>query len=358
MNMKQFNQYSKELTILYVEDDDSIREETLVIFNKIFKEITTAVDGEDGLEKFHQDEFDIVITDINMPKMDGKEMISHIREIDPEQKVVTISAHNESELLISLIKFGINSFILKPMGFQDMVASLYPVCRDAYAQKINLELIDELNDKNKVLEQQVRELQERANSITVKNMQIEHFIEKSEQESAEKDSGKKNTVLDDYFARDEDEGCENVVFHSDDAQDLIELFHEIPLIVSRYMDDRDSAYIDKIVALIARSSNIFMVYNPYLNELAESVNKLSSALSSNIENLNTILDTDPNMLLMIFDAIYVDIESYVTRFQVESLAMHNAHHIHKPTVLSIDQITVMLSTSDDDFDDDGDIEFF
>jgi YesN/AraC family two-component response regulator len=153
---KELLNYAQHLNILYVEDDERLREETVSLFEPFFKEIDTACDGEEGLKKYNDKQFDIVITDINMPKMNGIEMISNIKEIDPEQKIIAISAHNESDILVQLIKAGVNSFILKPIIQSEVIEALYSISRDSYTQIFNIELVNELNEKNEELEKQLK----------------------------------------------------------------------------------------------------------------------------------------------------------------------------------------------------------
>ena len=64
---------------------------------------------------------------------------------------------------------------------------------------------------------------------------------------------------------------------------------------------------------------------------------------------------DPDNAIMLFDAVSLDMERYIERFSVESMAMKNIHHIHHPTSLSIQQIIGMISPENID---EGEMEFF
>jgi DNA-binding NarL/FixJ family response regulator len=113
--VKDLHKFSKELNVLYVEDDQNLREETTSLLKTLFKTITTANDGQYGLDEYNQDAYDLIISDVNMPRMNGIDMCINIKEINPEQKILIVSAHDESETLMSLIKTGASGFILKPM---------------------------------------------------------------------------------------------------------------------------------------------------------------------------------------------------------------------------------------------------
>ncbi len=112
---------SRDLTVLYVEDNDEVRNSTLTLLEDFFSNIDWAVNGEHGLEKYNNyyndngHYYDIVITDINMPKMDGIEMSQSILNTYEDQIVIIISAYNETEYLLKLINMGISNFILKPI---------------------------------------------------------------------------------------------------------------------------------------------------------------------------------------------------------------------------------------------------
>jgi len=108
----------KDLSLLYVEDDITLSAATHKIFSAFFKSITLAYNGEEGLNTYKQTHFDMVITDIMMPIMDGKEMAKIIREIDPQQAIIVMSAYEDSKYLLDLIDIGIYKFIQKPPNLQ------------------------------------------------------------------------------------------------------------------------------------------------------------------------------------------------------------------------------------------------
>lgn len=105
----------KEFSILYVEDEVSLLKMTMKLFKKLFKSVDTAIDGEIGLELYKKNNYDIVITDVNMPKIDGLEMSKKIKEINPFQIIIISSAHSDSDKLLETIKLGIDGYIIKPI---------------------------------------------------------------------------------------------------------------------------------------------------------------------------------------------------------------------------------------------------
>ena len=131
----QLVSWSKELTVLYVEDDLALREEVSLFLSDIFKQIDLAPNGLEGLEKLAQTSYDLVITDIRMPVMDGIEMITKIKELYPQQPILVTSAHNESEYLIKLINLGVQYYITKPLQSDQILKVLHTIVEHIYQEK-------------------------------------------------------------------------------------------------------------------------------------------------------------------------------------------------------------------------------
>ncbi len=151
-------EYSIGLNLLYVEDSQEAREMTLLLMEEFFDNITVAVDGQDGLDKFRENDIDIIITDINMPKMNGLAMAEQIRDIDKNIPILIISAHNESDILLKSIKIGIDGYLLKPINFEQFTDTLNRSTERLYLRKENLEYKNSLEQK---VQEQVRELRGR-----------------------------------------------------------------------------------------------------------------------------------------------------------------------------------------------------
>ncbi|MEA3554656.1 MAG: response regulator, partial [Campylobacterota bacterium] len=101
-NVKELTSFSKMLKVLYVEDNKEARESMIQMLNNFFDDITIAKNGYEGLKKFKKNkeskeekQFSIIISDINMPKMDGIDMIKAIRDIDNVVDIIIVSAYSE-----------------------------------------------------------------------------------------------------------------------------------------------------------------------------------------------------------------------------------------------------------------------
>lgn len=122
--IKSLHEASQSLKLLYVEDDLELCENTHAMLEDFFETIVVAHNGEDALRFYEQDSFDIVLTDIMMPKLDGRAMSRKMREINPEQAIVVMSAYEDSAYFMELIDIGISNFVPKPPSLSQLFSSL------------------------------------------------------------------------------------------------------------------------------------------------------------------------------------------------------------------------------------------
>jgi len=133
IDLKSLLQYSSNLKVLYVEDDENFARETQDVLKKLFSVVDYAKDGQEALEmyksNFAKNRYDLVITDIYMPKVDGLELTKSIYKIDPNQPIIVISAHDESKYLLEFVNIGIEHFIVKPFDISEISEVLYKVTK-------------------------------------------------------------------------------------------------------------------------------------------------------------------------------------------------------------------------------------
>jgi len=153
--MKELMKFAQQLEVLYVEDNQDARESTLGLLNNIFANITTAIDGVDGLEKFQTKKFDLILTDINMPKMNGIEMVTKIRETNKEIPILILSAYNESGYFIETIKQGVEGYLLKPIDLNQFITMINKAIEKIYLKR-EIELYQ--NNLEEKVQEQTKEL--------------------------------------------------------------------------------------------------------------------------------------------------------------------------------------------------------
>lgn len=123
-------EFLNTLTILYVDDDEKTRDLLLSIFQKVFANVIVCNDGKEGLEEFNnyifdkQTKIDLIISDINMPNMNGIEMVKNIRELDSQIPVIFTTQDDDKNNLMDAITLNIASFILKPIDMKLLLNSI------------------------------------------------------------------------------------------------------------------------------------------------------------------------------------------------------------------------------------------
>lgn len=134
--MQTFNEYKQNIKILYVEDDKRASKKLLKILGNHFRNIVLANNGEEALDiyknSFSTSPIDLVITDINMPKMDGISLLEIIRDFDNDLPFIYVSAVLDTKTLLKLIKLEIINFIQKPIDVEELLNSIHKVILSKY----------------------------------------------------------------------------------------------------------------------------------------------------------------------------------------------------------------------------------
>ena len=154
-DIEELKNYCLYLHILYVEDDIELHESVLRYLEKIFKKVDNAYNGEEGLVKYQASEYDIVLTDIKMPKLDGIKMTDAIKKINPDQEIIILSAYTESDYFLEAIHLNISDYILKQIDYEQMNRVLLKVAKRVQVLKENIKyhqnLEKEVMEKTKLL---------------------------------------------------------------------------------------------------------------------------------------------------------------------------------------------------------------
>jgi len=115
---------TSELTLLYVEDDEELREQFMRILKPKFKEIYEASDGLQALELYEQYSPDMMLVDINLPKIDGLEVIEKVRKHDKTTPIVILSAYSDQEKLLRAMTLGLSKYLIKPVPHKKLLSLL------------------------------------------------------------------------------------------------------------------------------------------------------------------------------------------------------------------------------------------
>lgn len=155
IDVLKLKEITKDLRVLCVDDNDELREVIVEYLQKLFKSVDDYSNGEEGLKAYNKSKHDIVLTDINMPIMNGLTMSKNIKEKNPSQHIIIISAYKEIENYISSIKIGVDGYILKPMDFNQVNAIIYKIALQIAQAKQNETY---KNNLEALVEQKTKEL--------------------------------------------------------------------------------------------------------------------------------------------------------------------------------------------------------
>lgn len=133
----------KNITILYAEDEKDLREVTHQILKGFTKKQYVAQNGQEGLELFkkYENEIDLIITDVNMPILNGLDMVKEIKKINMNIPIIVATAFSNKEYLLEAIDIGVDKYVLKPIDIAKLLqvmsqSLLYHELKDLYTDKL------------------------------------------------------------------------------------------------------------------------------------------------------------------------------------------------------------------------------
>ncbi len=123
-DMKKLQEAARGISVLYVEDNESLRKNAAKLLRKFFKNVYVGADGLEGLQLFKEYHPQLVVTDIKMPKMDGITLSQKIKHIRPDSKLMFMSAFDDKEYLHEAIAVGAFRFLKKPVNVTELTEAL------------------------------------------------------------------------------------------------------------------------------------------------------------------------------------------------------------------------------------------
>lgn len=110
-----------KINILIVDDERAIRDSLSMVLQEEGYDTATASDGREALELLKTSDYDIMITDLKMPEMDGMTLVRQSQQICPQTSIIIITAHGSLESAIEALRMGAYDYILKPFDFDDVM---------------------------------------------------------------------------------------------------------------------------------------------------------------------------------------------------------------------------------------------
>jgi len=159
IDLIQLTEQTKKLSAMVVEDEKVTNELLSSTFKNFFASVNSCFDGDTALKLYLENKPDVVFVDIIMSGMDGIELSRKIREINPNQIIIVISASNDIEKISESIEVGVNSFIQKPIdtkkiielltGVTAMIAKKKKIETKTFSISLPLDIYDTVNENAK-----------------------------------------------------------------------------------------------------------------------------------------------------------------------------------------------------------------
>jgi len=180
---------SESIKIMIVDDHDLFREGVKFILSKVpeFEIIDDAANGFDYLEKLKTVKPDIVLMDIDMPRINGFEATRRSLEIYPDLKIITLSMHGDQDHYVRMIELGVKGFVLKDAGVNQLKEAINEVFlgRNYFSQELLMNIIlrkgnspkgEQLRKKLDISEREIEVLQLACKALTNKQIADNLFI--------------------------------------------------------------------------------------------------------------------------------------------------------------------------------------
>ena len=238
---KALKEIAYDMSVLLVEDDILLQEQMKLMLARFFASVDTASNGEDALEKYKHKKYDLIVSDITMPRMNGIVLSEKIKELNETQKIIVISAHSESDKLIELINIGVDGFLLKPIDIVQMMTQLSKNCYAIYDQRMLKYFSEMIEETNQELRKSNIALENALNEIMYCKSHGEHRLPKASKEGAATKISKNDFYVLHHFEIDNmNKALENLEYSfsllllNTEKQVKVEMLHTLTDIMHQY----------------------------------------------------------------------------------------------------------------------------
>jgi len=368
--MKDLAKITKALTCLYVEDEKDTRE---IVGNNIlprfFAEIRSAENGAEGLRLFEEKRPDIIITDLNMPKLNGIEMIKSIRDIDEEVSIIIMSAHNDTNFFLSAIELGVDGYLLKPLSDTMLIKTIYK-CAEHINNKRELELLrkKELDKKELMIKYQENKIAT-YNELLEELLVIKYFRKpKTKQTSTQAEESKEYLKSDAILNSEERELLRREKKHiisaleyiKDVGSEIVEEVGELEEIEKNLKEAIEEFGFEPTKDNLTSIVRLLEEYAKYMKLLIE-FEDLTRALESLATFLDELGESEIEIhkakLLLYIENIFADLKQWREQIFVVQES-RDIHYLDSSLFSSILQVQLDLVKSEGLEDDGNDVELF
>jgi len=292
---------TRDLKVLYVEDDNDLCLATQSLLSLYFSKVDIAADGKSGLDAFSEYKklngynYDIVLTDINMPIMNGLDMTREILKLNESQAIIILTAHNSQEYLYESISLGVDGFMSKPIDNEQLFRTIFKISQAINDHKMIDDYMNQVESLN-------AELQETNSALLLKNKELEKSLRMLDTVISKDDII--HPKIDEVESTPEQkEDMKNQISHliNDDLFELKEILTEIDVTLIDTINSLDNIPEENIEVLVKHFSRYAAIlhYYTFFNELSLGMSDFAQMMrvthlpssEESVKNIFTFLET-------------------------------------------------------------------
>jgi DNA-binding response OmpR family regulator len=175
----EFNNILKKLNILYIEDEETIRINVKKVLLLLCRNVFDVSNIEDAKNIFKTQRIDIIISDINLPNINGIEFIKELREIDKTIPVILMSAYTDKEYLLEAAKLKLVDYLTKPVDFKTLSFALSKCVEDILDNSRYIILFNNEVEYNVLHKKLIHKENAEEISLTSKELELLNFLIKN-----------------------------------------------------------------------------------------------------------------------------------------------------------------------------------
>ncbi|WP_304544879.1 response regulator [Sulfurimonas microaerophilic] len=320
---KNLKEKGREIDILVVEDDEVLLSQLVKLLKKFFNRVDIASNGIEALNRISERDYDLIITDLVMPLLDGFSLIEKIRQNNSEQLILVLSAYSDNENLLQLIDMGIDGFLLKPVNIDVVMEKLSKTSEIIYNRKALQHYMKMLEESHAELLQRDSELEETLNEMNQLKLEV-------------KEQNTPNDTTQEFMSAEEFAKLylDEISYLNEEFEILEEHFNTFLLQEHKSITNES---IDTIAHLLKQYCKHFETYN----EFAYLHGELCS-LAGELEELRAYLNIEIciSSFILLFDHL-----EQLRKGVFASQSFHDIHKLDKAFIKVLEDISNEISSS-------------
>jgi len=354
--LQELNYFGNTMSLLVVEDEKELNNELVSMLEIFFKSVDFAYNGKEGLEKYKTHRYDIILTDITMPKMDGIMMSKEIKRLNQDQSIIVLSAHGDIKYMIELIDIKVDQFILKPFDKNTLFYKLLKVTEEITYKK-EFEVFYKEKKRNRLLSKVTISNDEFDQSQAIVENDKEPIVLESTEIKQEDDNyhfSHKKEHADDFMNELQND---NLIWETfkDDIPELIQLSEE-------FKEDIDAMNLEDLHEntrdSMAQTIHSYIIIFSTLDQMVRMTEVLEQ-LARFLEELDVVNLTEiQQKKLKVLEFIYEDLNRFIQTVFIYQDTV-DIYYLEDSLESSITQMkNDVLGLNSNDEDDDDELELF